>query len=386
MQGHVIVRESPIIRTARVAQLQGMFDLPIEKVSRQEWKVDLTLPEKWNVGVVVGPSGAGKTTLIKELWPGNIVSDWKWSEDKTVVDDFPKEMGIREICLLLSSVGFSSPPSWMRPFHVLSNGEKFRCNMARALAEMKDFSVIDEYTSVVDRTVAKIGSSAFSKTVRKRNSRLILSTCHYDVIEWLEPDWVYEPHLNRLQVQTDRRELWRRPEIILTIQRVHSSAWELFRKHHYLNTELNRSAKCFVAFWEGEPVGFASALNMMPHWAREGTVKRGHRTVCLPDFQGVGIGNAVEEFVGAVCRGNGWRYWSIFSHPTMIAIRSKSENWKCIQAPNISSMKIPSRKEKKEGQKFHRRYSGNISTRLRATFEYIGPEIEKQKAVNLWYN
>ena len=110
LQGHVIVRESPIIRTARVAQLQGMFDLPIEKVSRQEWKVDLTLPEKWNVGVVVGPSGAGKTTLIKELWPGNIVSDWKWSEDKTVVDDFPRKWGSGKFVFCFPASGFLPRP------------------------------------------------------------------------------------------------------------------------------------------------------------------------------------------------------------------------------------------------------------------------------------
>ena len=64
---------------------------------------------------------------------------------------------------------------WLRPFHVLSNGEQFRATIARALAESakgRELVVIDEFTSVVDRTVAQIGSAAIAKTIRRRHVAL----------------------------------------------------------------------------------------------------------------------------------------------------------------------------------------------------------------------
>lgn len=83
-------------------------------------------------------------------------------------------MGIKDIVGLLSSVGFSSPPSWVRPFRVLSTGEQFRVTMARTLAEMPDLAVVDEFTSVVDRTVARPGYNVAmaSRSVSERSAAL----------------------------------------------------------------------------------------------------------------------------------------------------------------------------------------------------------------------
>ena len=62
--------------------------------------------------------------------------------------------------------------------------------MARRL---KSGARIDEFTSVVDRTVAASCSVAISKYIRKKGlSKIILATCHYDVVDWLEPDWIFD--------------------------------------------------------------------------------------------------------------------------------------------------------------------------------------------------
>lgn len=372
MPGISILRESKIIRTPRVMQLEGVFDVAPSQKSVEQWTVNLELPQEWNVGLIVGPSGCGKTTIAHELFGEYLVKDWKWSKDKSIVDDFSKSMSIKDITGLLSSVGFSSPPSWLRPFHVLSNGEQFRVNMARTLAENKDIAVVDEFTSVVDRTVAKIGSAAMQKTVRKRNQKFIAVSCHYDIAEWLEPDWMYQPATDEF---TDGR-LLRRPEIQLEIKRVHSSAWQLFRKHHYLNTSLNTSAVCFCAFWDGIPVAFTAVLHF-PHPIRKNT-KREHRTVCLPDYQGVGIGNAMSSYIGALCKGLGYSFISQTSHPSMIRTRAKSNKWKMIQRPRTGDKAIP-----KEGlASLHLRKT--IATRFRATFEYIGDALPGNEADNIW--
>lgn len=359
-----IVRSSFVVRTPRVMQLEGMFDVPPSQRSEELWDVEFSLPAKWNVGLIVGPSGSGKTTVARELFGEHLVGAWQWSADKSILDSFPLDMSIKDIVGLLSSIGFSSPPSWVRPFHVLSNGEQFRVNMARTLAEKKEIAVVDEFTSVVDRTVAKIGSAAIAKAVRKRKQQFIAVSCHYDVAEWLEPDWIYQPHINEFA-----RGNLHRPPIQLRVERVRSSAWRLFRKHHYLDAKLHPGAQCFLGLVEDIPAVFASVLHF-PH-PRDSRVKREHRTVCLPDFQGVGIGNALSNFVASCYRVAGFRYMSITSHPAMIRSRAASMSWRMTSKPNIITKSIP--RQTKEGLASLSSDGGSgTQRRMRASFEYIG--------------
>lgn len=374
MQSFDILKEVDIKRTPRLMQMEGMFDVSPSQKSQEQWTVHLDLPGVWNIGLIVGPSGSGKTTVAREIFGQHMAQAWSWPDDKSLLDGFPTGMSIKEIVDLLSSVGFSSPPSWVRPFHVLSNGEQFRVNMARTLAEMKDLAAVDEFTSVVDRTVAQIGSAAIAKTVRRRNQKFIAVSCHYDIAEWLEPDWIYEPATDTLTVGRSLQ----RPKIKLEIKRVHSSAWQLFRKHHYLDTSLHSAARCFVAFWRDVPVAFASVLHF-PH-PKTPNMKREHRTVCLPDYQGVGIGNALSEYVGSIVRGLDCRYVSITSHPAMMRARAKSAQWKMIAKPNAVTKTLPGKNLAGNGSGA----TGKFSGRLRATFEYIGAAMDKQQAHALW--
>jgi ABC-type lipoprotein export system ATPase subunit/GNAT superfamily N-acetyltransferase len=359
-----IVRETPIIQTGRVSQIAGMFDLSLDKTSRVEWNLDITLPNEWNVGLVVGESGSGKTTVARELWGDYMCNGFEWDKAKSLVDGFPTDCGIKDITALLSSVGFSSPPNWLRPFHVLSNGEQFRVTIARALAEHKDLVVVDEFTSVVDRNVAQIGSAAVAKTVRARNQRLIAVTCHYDVATWLEPDWILDMSTGKLTVGRSLR----RPDIELEIFRTNYPAWELFCKTHYLSGELNKSAVCFVALWNGVPVAFSSWLPLV-----SGTLSnavREHRTVTLPSYQGVGIGNALSAYIASMWRGLGKRAFSTTSHPAMIRSRAKSPNWRVSRATSFAA---------KDG-------NSNIKharNRLTTGFEYCGSAMNEKDAIAL---
>ena len=168
-----------------------------------------------------------------------------WPAERSILDAFPPAMPIKNIVELLSSVGFSSPPAWRRPFQALSTGEQFRVSLARLLAFCPDLAVVDEYTSVVDRTVAQIGSAALAKTVRRRPQQFVAVTCHEDVEEWLQPDWTYRPATNTFAW----RLLQCRPPIELVIGRVARSAWLLFQPHHYLSHSLAPASICFAAWW-----------------------------------------------------------------------------------------------------------------------------------------
>ena len=347
-------------------QLEGMFDLPASKASESRWSVHLELPQEWNVGLIVGPSGSGKSTIAKELFGAHLVHGYEWAADKSIVDGFPKDAGIKDITGLLSSVGFSSPPAWLRPFSALSNGEQFRVTVARALAEQKDLVVLDEFTSVVDRNVAQIGSAAIAKAVRSHNQKFIAVSCHYDIGAWLLPDWVYEPATDTLTLA--RGEL-QRPPIELEIFRIDKAAWQLFRHHHYLDSTLSNSAACFIATWRGVPVCFSSWLPLF-----SGTLPNGyreHRTVTLPDFQGVGIGNAVSAYCASMWRGLGKRAFSTTSHPAMIRSRIKSPLWRVSRGTSFAS---------KDGNKAVK----HAPNRLTTGFEFIGEPMNKAEAVRLF--
>src|SRR3990167_6823940 len=364
-----IVRECDIRRTARVMQIEGIFDIPPSQRSAESWDVSLDLPTDWNVGLIVGPSGSGKTTVARELFGNAIVESHEWPHDQSVLDGFPPDMGIKDISALLSSVGLSNPPLWLRPYHVLSNGERFRVDIARTLAEQPDLAVIDEFTSVVDRTVAQIGSAAVQKTVRRRGQKLIAVSCHYDIIDWLEPDWVYEPHINDLRVG---RSLWRRPPLELKVQRAHHSAWQLFRKYHYLSHTFNKSARLFVAFLGDRPIAMQAVL------AQPGRVKnmmRGHRAVCLPDYQGVGIGNALITYVARAYRGIGKRILSTTASPALIHQRQNNSEWKLIGKPHIPSPLGRTSTKK----------SWTFSGRLMTTWEFVGEALPESEAWALIY-
>lgn len=359
-----VVNSVPVTRTPRVLQLEGLFEIPPTKVSEQHWEVSLPLDDgpPWHVGLIVGASGSGKSTVARELFGEHLVGGYDWPEDKALVDGFPAGLSIKDITGWLSSVGFSSPPAWLRPYRCLSNGEQFRATLARALAESPDLAVIDEFTSVVDRHVAQVGSAAVAKAVRRRGQKFIAVTCHYDVEEWLQPDWVLEMPSGTFT----RRLLRRRPEITLEIKRVHRDAWRLFKHHHYLDTSLHVTAKCFCAFIEGRPAAFASAI----HMPLKGPLRGGwreHRTVCLPDFQGVGIGNAISEFVASVMKATGKPYYSVTSNPAMIHHRARSPLWHMHRRPSRSPVNT--------ARFSHLKSLNNTvaSGRLVAGFRYVGP-------------
>jgi len=170
--------------------IKSNFDIVSKKIEKHIiGEIDLE-NKQWNIGLICGASGTGKSSIAKNLFSQELIKEFEWKE-KSLCDDFPK-LPNEEIIASLTSVGFSAPPSWLKPYHVLSEGEKMRANLARALCDKRELFVFDEFTSVVDRSVAQIGSLAIQKAIRKSNKKFIAVSCHKDIIEWLQPDWIFD--------------------------------------------------------------------------------------------------------------------------------------------------------------------------------------------------
>jgi GNAT superfamily N-acetyltransferase len=320
-----------IERTPRVCQLEGIFDVPEAKRRTVDFDFDVPIEKRdWKIGLIVGPSGAGKSVCARHLFGDAIVGDYQWHARKSIVDCFEVD-SINDATAALSSVGFSSPPSWVKPFHVLSNGEQFRATLARALVDSRELVVIDEFTSVVDRQVAKIGSFAVSKAVRKSDKRFVAVSCHDDIVEWLQPDWVLQPHVGAFEWRSQRR----RPDVNLEIVRVNHEAWRWFAPHHYLSASLHRAARCFVGLVDDAPAAFAAVLPF-PHASRSNFSSLS-RVVVLPDYQGLGLGAyAFTEAIARITAANGRILLTHPSHPALVRVWARSKLWSMNSAPGFA--------------------------------------------------
>jgi GNAT superfamily N-acetyltransferase len=362
--------ECPVFDSFRVQQVAGMFDVPVsQRVSEHFWvelpdtvlstEYSVVCPagDQWRIGLIVGPSGSGKSTIAQRIFGERLYQQREWPRDRAVIDGLG-DRPIKEITGLFTAVGFSSPPSWIKPYHVLSGGERFRCDLARALSSARaegEVIAFDEFTSVVDRTVARVCSAAIAKGIRGGQvaGRFVAVTCHYDVTEWLSPDWVID-----MATSTFQRRHLRRPPIELQLFRCRRSAWAMFRRHHYLSGSLSTAARCFIALWNENPVAFCATLSLIGRKSRW----RISRIVTLPDYQGIGIGMTVTEAVAELHRREGHRVNVTASHPALIAHCRRSPRWRAVGVKKTGAQNT---------RHFIKNYRGSAG-RAVVSFEYLG--------------
>ena len=341
--------------TDRVARA---FDYEFKGVSTFVGFDKPDVPKQFNIGVIFGASGSGKSTLLQEF---GVEPEIVWNPEKAIICHFETpDIGIDR----LSAAGLNSIPSWCKPYHVLSTGEKFRADIARRL---QDGAIIDEFTSVVDRNVARAASVSIAKYIRSHNiQNVVLATCHHDILEWLEPDWTFNTDNGELLVGRSLRQ----PEIKIDIFRCDRGLWRMFAKHHYLNGTMNKSAQCFAGVYSGDIIAFSAIMPFPSGQVRNGW--REHRTVVLPDYQGMGIGTRFSEAVASIFLENGKRFFSKTAHIRMGQHRNNSPLWR----PTSKNMKLPKNTNTKEF--VGRFYGWKVSTRFTYCHEYIGEQHGEQ--------
>jgi len=182
---------SSVIRDEFIIASEKSFDCIFDGNSEfYPWELPDSMSKNFKIGVIVGSSGSGKSTLLKKFGEEEVPV---WDNTRGIISHFSSP---EEAINKLGAVGLNSVPSWYKPYDVLSNGEKFRADLSRKL---KSNCVIDEYTSVVDRNVAKAASASLSRYIKNNEiNNVILSTCHRDILDWLEPDWVIDTDAGEL--------------------------------------------------------------------------------------------------------------------------------------------------------------------------------------------
>lgn len=285
-------------------------------------EAQVQVPELPTEGIVliVGTSGSGKTTILRTVTnPTPLTVD----NNKTVIENFSSpEQGEQ---LLLAS-GLRTIPAWFRPPKTLSNGEFHRFEIALGLDQGNH--VIDEFTSVVDRDTAKSLAYSVRRWFDNQQSHRVLyiASCHRDIIEWLDPDYIWDTDMQELTARRSLHLRLGRPEISLTIRSSSADYWRYFSKYHYLDSAISKSAHYYIGLLGDKPIAFHAAIHstnrdIHSYW-------RGHRTVILPEFQGMGIGTAFSDAIAQLYVDRGLRYFSKTAHPSFGEHRQKSPLWR----------------------------------------------------------
>jgi GNAT superfamily N-acetyltransferase len=314
--------------TYRAARVKSLFNAE----SGCNFDLDAELPIDdggWKIGLIVGPSGSGKTSMGREMFgPDHIYNPTDWPSGSPIIDAICPDGPFNDVTAALAAVGLGSVPAWLRPYHVLSNGEQFRANLARVICEAPYRVVIDEFTSVVDRQIAKFGALAFQKAWRRTPGRCVLLSCHYDIIDWVEPDWIFDTATGKYS----GRGLWRRPSFELDIWQTDGHYWNLFEPHHYLKLPRMVAARYFIGTVDGEPVAHLAVSPRL-----DVNAVRACRMVVMPEWQGAGIGL---RFLNAICHREvtgggkyGERVKAVYfhtSHPGLAAGLRRDPQWRQI--------------------------------------------------------
>lgn len=313
-QDNFIKLESSVKQDDITKAISNSFDYDWQGINTE--KIILPeLPKDFNLGVIVGSSGSGKSTIAKQLY--GEPQKYEWDCSKSIASNFSSA---EEASNKFGAAGLNSIPTWLKPYNVLSVGEKFRADVAM---QLKDDAVIDEFTSTVNRETAISCSCAISKYIREKDiKRVVLISCHDDILPYLQPDWIWNTDTNEL---IHGRWL-QRPQIELAVYSCSTKAWDWFKKYHYLSEEIHPAAVCYLGVLHDRPVAFASLLALP---GRDVTnAWREHRVVVHPDFQGMGIGNKFSEALGQAYVDTGHQYFCKTANPRMGEHRNKSPLWK----------------------------------------------------------
>ena len=145
-----------------------------------------------------GPSGSGKSTLLNKIAQEASVPIWvgrgRFPANRAVVDAIDARGSLSTALEILTACGLGEPRLWVRQYTDLSDGERFRAGLARAVgtafeADHKKCTILcDEFSAILHRRAAKAVAYNLRKLVTRHGLRLVVATTHEDIVDDLQPD------------------------------------------------------------------------------------------------------------------------------------------------------------------------------------------------------
>ena len=195
-------------RSDRILEVAESFGIGLEE---KEFIVFDNLPLEVKQGDVVyitGQSGSGKSLLLKDLdrqmrERGKKVVNLDQIEldnTKPLIDQIGKDTN--DAIRLLGSAGINDAYLFVRKPSELSDGQRYRFRLAKAIETGADVWVADEFLAVLDRVAAKVIAYSLQKTARRAGATVIVATTHTDMVPDLGPDlYIEKRYREKLRVE-----------------------------------------------------------------------------------------------------------------------------------------------------------------------------------------
>lgn len=195
-------------RSPRVLEIAEAFGIGLEDKEFVVFdQLDLQV-KQGDVVYITGQSGGGKSVLLRELARqmtarGKVIAnlDQIEFEDRPLIDQLGKDTN--DAIRLLAIAGISDAYLYVRKPKELSDGQRYRFRLAKAIEQGADVWVADEFMAILDRTAARVIAFSMQKAARKAGATLMVATTHTDLVEDLQPDLYIEKRFReKLHVKT----------------------------------------------------------------------------------------------------------------------------------------------------------------------------------------
>jgi len=179
----------------RVSTVMRMFGVSTDRLDEHRRTHKCTVEvEDGDIVYITGPSGAGKSVLLQELQNSVPVNDRisideiQLPADKAAIDCIGNSSGTIEAMSLLGYAGLSDVFCVLTPPANLSEGQKYRFRLARALATGKKIIFADEFCSNLDRITAAVIAYNIRRFAKRNKVTFFLASSHEDILADLQPD------------------------------------------------------------------------------------------------------------------------------------------------------------------------------------------------------
>jgi ABC-type ATPase with predicted acetyltransferase domain len=257
MDLNIVYKTNIINPSERILKVADAFGVGIDETHKQIIVENLTIPE-FNVLYLTGMSGSGKSSLLNEF-----KKEYDFEEpvidkesDTPIIDTIGKDLN--EALYLLNLVGLGEAFLYVKPYKILSDGQKYRYQIAKLIESNQNVWCIDEFCSFLDRTTAKIVSYNIQKIARRLHKKLIVATAHNDLQEDLQADYVFDFGMGEgLVIERNHYEN-KNPFIHnIKIEEGNIEDYKKLGKYHYKNTEARFTKYIFKMTYLNMLIGVA---------------------------------------------------------------------------------------------------------------------------------
>ena len=200
---------SPLIRTNATRRIQQAFGVSRDMLTTTLFSNLSFTIKPGDIVLICGPSGAGKTTLLYLLSCKLKKPDYNPSGLQGIIN-VPKRATVSILTTLKNSrplvnslgkvsfenalfalnvSGLAEAHLYVKRFHELSNGQRYRAMVAKLIASRSDVWIVDEFCATLDPITANIVSRNLRRCAKELGVTVILAAANWaEFIHELRPD------------------------------------------------------------------------------------------------------------------------------------------------------------------------------------------------------